>query len=106
MHGRAGTNLPPLARNAVAVPEVGATSVSVDVLTGTVDPDDAQGELTVTKVFNATEATINGGTVTVPVTDVPQVFRSRWPTPEVPSRSASSTSPSAARVRPTSSPTR
>ncbi|MBP6997585.1 MAG: fibronectin type III domain-containing protein [Phycicoccus sp.] len=74
VRGRDGTNLPPLARNAVAVPDVGATSVSVDVLTGTVDPDDAQGRLNVTKVFNVPGATIDAGTVTVPVTDVPQVL--------------------------------
>ena len=74
VRGRDGTNLPPVPRNAIALPDVGATTVTVDVLAGAVDPDDAQGEITVSRVFNAPEATVTGGRVTVPVSDTPQVL--------------------------------
>ncbi|MBM6399868.1 Ig-like domain-containing protein [Phycicoccus sonneratiae] len=74
VRGRAGTNLPPVPRNALAQPGPGATSVDVDLLAGAVDPDSPGGALTVTRVFNAPGARIEGGVVTLPVTDAPQVL--------------------------------
>ncbi len=74
VRGRVGLNLPPVPRNALARPEPGATSVDVDLLAGAVDPDDPTGALRVTRVFGLPTAKIVGGTVTLPVTDSPQVL--------------------------------
>ncbi len=74
IRGRAGINLPPVPRNALAQPGPGATSVDVDLLAGAVDPDDPDGSLRVTRVFDVPDAVIDGGTVALPVTDTAQVL--------------------------------
>ena len=74
VRGREGINLPPVPRNALAQPAPRARTVEVDLLAGTVDPDDPQGPLRLSRVFNAADATIDGGTARVPVTDTPQVL--------------------------------
>ena len=74
VRGRAGVNLPPVPRNALAQPGTGATSVVVDLLAGAVDPDDPEGPLRVTRVFDVPDATIDGGRVALPVRDTAQVL--------------------------------
>ncbi|QIM19967.1 fibronectin type III domain-containing protein [Phycicoccus sp. HDW14] len=74
VRGRDGVNLPPVPRNALAQPAPGATTVDVDLLAGAVDPDSPGGPIQVTRVFNASGARIQDGTVTLPVTDTPQVL--------------------------------
>ncbi|MBM6404909.1 hypothetical protein JQN72_11715 [Phycicoccus sp. CSK15P-2] len=74
LRGRAGVNLPPVPRNALAQPGPRATAVDVDLLAGAVDPDDPDGVLQVSRVFGAPDARLDGGTVTLPVADVPQVL--------------------------------
>lgn len=69
-----GVNLPPVARNAVAQPEEGATNVQADVLVGAYDPDDEDARLTVTRVYGGTGVVIDGSRVTFDVTDLPQVL--------------------------------
>lgn len=69
-----GVNLPPVARNAIANPGPQATEVTVDVLDGAIDPDDREASPTVSRVYGAPTARINGPKVTVPVLDVPQVL--------------------------------
>ncbi len=68
-----GVDIPPVARNPVAEPAAGATSVDVDVLATATDPDGDGTPLTVTRVFNAPTATISGGLVTLPVGPAPQI---------------------------------
>lgn len=67
-----GYNNPPVARNAYATPGEDATEVSVDVLRSASDPEGSP--LRVTRVFNAPGSRINGGAVTVPVAERPQVL--------------------------------
>lgn len=74
VRGRAGVNLPPEPRNALARPAAGAQTVEVDLLAGAVDPDDATGALQVSRVFNAPEATVVDGRATLLVKPVPQVL--------------------------------
>lgn len=74
VRSQAGVNLPPVARNAVAQPEEGATTVQVDVLVGAVDPDDDRATLTVSHVFGGQDVMINGGKVSFRVLDLPQVL--------------------------------
>lgn len=74
VRGQEGVNLPPVPRNARAQPDEGATSVQVDLLDGALDPDDPDGTLRVTRVFNAPDARISGGLATLPVADTPQVL--------------------------------
>ncbi len=70
---REGVDIPPVARNPVAEPAPGADTVTVDVLATASDPDGGDAPLTVTQVFNTPDATIDGGRVTVPVGDTPQI---------------------------------
>ena len=70
---RKDTDIPPVARNPVAEPGAGATSVTVDVLATASDPDGGGAPLTVTQVFNTPGATVSGGRVTVPVGTTPQI---------------------------------
>ncbi|MGG5259064.1 Ig-like domain-containing protein [Phycicoccus avicenniae] len=74
VRGRAGVNLPPVPRNALAQPAPGASTVDVNLLAGAVDPDSPGGALQVTRVFNAPDAQVVGGVATLPVRDTPQVL--------------------------------
>ncbi|MBR7743255.1 hypothetical protein KC207_08130 [Phycicoccus sp. BSK3Z-2] len=74
VRGREGTNLPPVPRNALANPAPRAATVDVDLLAGSVDPDDPGAPLRVTRVFGAPGASVAEGVATLPVTDLPQVL--------------------------------
>ncbi len=73
VRAREGVDIPPVARNPVAEPGPGASSVTVDVLATATDPDGGDAPLTVTRVFNTPGATISDGRVTVPVGETPQI---------------------------------
>jgi len=64
-------NNPPKAFDAFADPELGALTVSVDLRSRLVDPDGDLDDLKITEVFDE-GATVDGMTVTLPVTDAPR----------------------------------
>jgi len=66
-----GFNNPPIAYDAFADPEVGATTVTVDVLERCADPDGDEGDLEITEVFDE-GATVSDGEITLTVTDNPR----------------------------------
>lgn len=72
VRSREGYNNPPVVLDAFAQPDPDSTSVDVDVLEKAFDVDSEGAELTVESV-GSTEASASGGTVTLPVLDVPQV---------------------------------
>jgi hypothetical protein len=71
VRSQAGYDNPPIAYDAYADPQPGATTVEVDVLSRCADTDGDVGDLVIARVFDP-QATIAGGKVTLPVAGTPR----------------------------------
>ncbi|WP_051451648.1 fibronectin type III domain-containing protein [Actinospica robiniae] len=74
VHGQNGYLNPPSALPAYATPQPKQTTITVDVADDISTPDGSATGLTVTQVFNAPKATIDGTKIVIPVTAAAQTL--------------------------------
>ncbi|MBS2964731.1 cadherin-like domain-containing protein [Actinocrinis puniceicyclus] len=72
-HSQPGYDIPPVVPDTYATPDGKATTATLDVLAQAGDPDGTPGDLTLSKVFDAS-AKIVGGKLVVPVAANPHIY--------------------------------